>query len=143
MGTNRGFKNLYDTTLLLTPSDKFNAYVNFDYGTNKSYVGATGTTATWYGIAFAPRVQFTGKQALTGRYEWFKDQEGYSTGTAQTLQEFTLTYEYKWVEGLLGRLEYRHDWSDQKFYYRGSTPGASDHQDTVTLGVIAFFGPKR
>ena len=28
-GTNVGWRNLYDTTVLLTPSDKFNAYVNF------------------------------------------------------------------------------------------------------------------
>jgi len=35
----------------------------------------------------------------------------FSTGTTQALKEFTATYEYKWLEGLLTRAEYRRDWS--------------------------------
>src|SRR5947207_2895686 len=34
-GSNKGWRNLYDTTLLLTPNDNFNAYINYDYGANK------------------------------------------------------------------------------------------------------------
>ncbi len=68
---------------------------------------------------------------------------GFQTGLPPELKEFTLTYQYKWVEGLLARLEYRRDWSDRSFFQRGATPGASNHQDTVALGVVAFFGPKR
>jgi hypothetical protein len=47
------------------------------------------------------------------------------------------------VEGLLSRLEYRHDWSDKYFYDRGATPAASKNMDTLTVAFIAFFGPKR
>ena len=32
--TQKGYRNLIDTTLLLTPTAKFNAYVNYDYGQN-------------------------------------------------------------------------------------------------------------
>jgi len=142
-GTNSGFRNLYDTTLLFTPSDKFNAYVNFDYGQNKIVTGKTSTTPSWKGIAFAGKFQMNDKNALTPRYEWFKDDGGFSTGTSQTLQEFTLTYEYKWVEGLLTRIEYRRDWSDQKFFERGLTPNASKNQNTLAIAFVAFFGPKR
>jgi hypothetical protein len=144
-GTNKGFRNLYDTTVLITPVDMFNAYINFDYGANKVYdaTGKTGTTAAWYGVAGAAKVQFNSKHALTPRIEWFKDRDGYSTGTVQELKEFTLTYEYKWVEGLLGRIEYRRDWSDVPFFERGAGPGLWKNQDTLALGVIAFFGPKR
>ncbi len=67
---------------------------------------------------------------------------GYSTGTAQKLQEFTGTYEYKWAEGLLTRAEYRRDWSDQPFFHKGDT-NMVDAQSTVSVGFIAFFGPKR
>ena len=35
------------------------------------------------------------------------------TGVAQTLQEFTLTGELKHPQGLIFRLEYRRDWSDE------------------------------
>jgi hypothetical protein len=143
-GTNKGFRNLYDTTLLLTPKDAFNAYINFDYGQNRSYDAKNvGTTAAWYGIAGAAKLQMNGKNALTPRLEWFKDRNGFETGQAQSLKEFTLTYEYRWVEGLLSRLEYRHDWSDKNFYDRGGTPMASKNMDTLTVAFIAFFGPKR
>ena len=148
--TNTGWRNLYDTTVLFTPADKFNAYVNFDYGQNKSGSGTTEFTAKWYGVAFAGKVQLNDKNAITPRYEWFKDRDGFSTGLfcvagkeCEALQEFTFTYEYKWTKGLLARLEYRHDWTGQKqpvLFQRGST-GASDHQDTLALGIVAFFGP--
>jgi Putative beta-barrel porin-2, OmpL-like. bbp2 len=139
-GTNTGWRNLYDTTVLFTPADKFNAYLNFDYGQNKSGSGTTEATAKWYGVALAGKFQMNDKNAITPRYEWFKDQEGFETGTAQKLNEFTFTYEYKWTKGLLARLEYRRDWSNQNFFERGST-GSSDHQDTFALGIVAFFGP--
>jgi len=57
------------------------------------------------------------------------------------LNSFTATGEYKWVQGLLSRLEYRRDWSDQPFFERGFQ-GLSKNQDTLTLGLVAFFGPK-
>jgi len=149
-GTNTGWRNLYDTTVLFTPADKFNAYVNFDYGQNKSGSGKLETTAKWYGVAFAGKLQMNDKNAITPRYEWFKDRDGFSTGLVCTpgkdcdaLQEFTFTYEYKWTKGLLARLEYRRDWTALKqpvLFQRGST-GASDHQDTFALGIVAFFGP--
>jgi len=139
-GTNTGWRNLYDTTVLFTPTGKFNAYFNFDYGQNKSGTGKLESTAKWYGVAGAAKMQMNDHNAITPRIEWFKDRDGYSTGTAQALKEFTLTYEYKWTQGLLARVEYRRDWSDEKFFTRGST-GSSDHQDTFTLGVVAFFGP--
>jgi len=142
-GTNKGFRNLYDTTVLFTPADRFNAYINFDYAQNKSFAGKTSTTAEWYGIAGAAKLGLTSKASLTPRIEWFKDRDGFSTGTAQELKEFTLTYEYKWVEGLMSRLEYRHDWSDVNFYDRGGTPASSKNLDTLTVAFIAYFGPKR
>jgi len=138
--TNTGWRNLYDTTVLLTPTGKFNAYVNFDYGRNKSGSGLSESTAEWYGVAGAAKFQMNDKNAITPRIEWFKDKQGFETGTAQSLKEFTFTYEYKWTQGLLARLEYRRDWSDKPFFERGSV-GLSDHQDTFALGVVAFFGP--
>jgi hypothetical protein len=83
----------------------------------------------------------SGNWAFAPRFEYFNDRDGFSTGTAQKVKEITLTSEYKWVEGLLARLEYRRDWSDQPFFDRGAGTAVSKNQDTITLGVIAFFGP--
>jgi hypothetical protein len=157
--TNVGWRNLYDTTVMFMPSDKFNAYVNFDYGSNNCgpkgalcpTLQGTGTNAKWYGIAFAAKFQMNDKNALTPRYEWFKDKNGYETGLVcvtgkdcDALQEFTFTYEYKWAKGLLTRLEYRRDWTTlpQPVLFQRGSRGASDHQDVLALGVVAFFGPK-
>ncbi|MFZ0661405.1 MAG: porin [Acidobacteriaceae bacterium] len=146
--TQKGYRNLIDTTLLLTPTAKFNAYINYDYGQNRSPASGAGSTVIpaasdhWSGIAFDTHEQVNAKNALSVRYEYFDDNAGFATGTAQDLQEVTGTYEYKWTEGLLARLEYRHDWSNLAFFHKGDT-GMVDGQSTLTLGVIAFFGPKR
>jgi hypothetical protein len=92
--------------------------------------------------------------ALTLRYENYNDKDGFITSQSQTLSSFTVTGEYKWAQGLLSRLEYRRDWSDRPFFERGSagsplnisglpfTPGPWKNQDTLTVGFVAFFGPK-
>jgi hypothetical protein len=142
--TSNGLRNLFDTTLLLTPNAKFNAYINYDYGQNRDAIEAQGDKKLmrWQGIAVAAREQVTAKSALAGRFEYFKDYQGFETGTAQELKEFTATYEYKWVEGLLARFEYRGDFSSVSFFHKNNT-GTADNQSTLTAGFVAFFGPKR
>jgi len=150
--TTSGLRNLVDTTLLLTPPGKFNMYLNYDYGQNNTpvttYVGEGETPVTtfvlntWQGGAVAFHEQATAKQAFSGRYEYFTDPEGYQTGTAQHLQEFTATYEYKWVEGLLTRVEYRGDFSNVNYFHKLANQ-TTDQQSTLTVAFIAFFGPKR
>jgi len=137
-GTNDGWRNLYDTTLLFTPADKFNAYLNFDYAKQNN---ANGSSAVWTGIAGAAKFQVNSIFAFTPRLEWFNDHNGFSTGVAQAVKEVTVTFEAKASQGILARLEYRHDWSDEPFFQKGRT-GLSKNQDTVSLGLIAFFGPK-
>jgi Putative beta-barrel porin-2, OmpL-like. bbp2 len=144
--TQNGYRNLIDTTLLLTPNVKFNAYLNYDYGQNRDGITSTGSGDTnlnhWQGVAVAAHEQLNGTSALAGRFEFFHDMNGYSTGVAQEVKEFTGTYEYKWVEGPLMRVEYRRDWSDEPFFHKGNT-NLVDAQSTVTAGFVAFFGPKR
>ena len=161
--TSKGFRNLIDTTVLFTPNAKFNAYVNYDYGQNQDATITTITSGsavqarakpqatiitgdnnlnTWQGVAVAAHGQTSAKQALTGRFEYFTDPEGFATGTAQHLYEFTGTYEYKWLEGLLTRVEYRGDFSNVAFFHKDVSKFV-DQQNTLTVGFIAFFGPKR
>jgi hypothetical protein len=148
----KGYRNLIDTTLLLTPTPKFSAYINYDYGQNKipsyRYNNGEGFTTVkemsphWQGVAVSGRGQVTTNAALVGRYEYFYDNQGFSTGIKQKLNEITATYEYKWPVGLLFRGEYRRDWSDQLFFSKGDT-NTVKAQTTATVGLIAFFGPKR
>jgi hypothetical protein len=138
--TNHGYRNLYDTTLLLTPNDKVSAYLNFDYGHERRIT--TGIDR-WIGFAGALHYQLNKYLAITPRAEYYDDATGFTTGTRQKLHEVTVTGEYKMVEGLLARLEYRRDDSNTPFYDRGGTPAAGKTQTTITLGLVAFFGPKR
>jgi Putative beta-barrel porin-2, OmpL-like. bbp2 len=143
-GTQKGYRNLIDTTLLLTPSSKFSMYVNYDYGQNH----APTTTPLflhsphWQGVATSARGQITPNAALVVRYEHFNDNQGFATGSTQTLNEVTATYEYKWSAGLLLRSEYRRDSSNVAFFSKGDT-NTVKAQSTLTMGLIAFFGPKR
>jgi hypothetical protein len=142
--TANGIRNLIDTTILLTPPGKFNAYINYDYGQNRDAIEAQGNKILnrWQGVAVAAHEQTTAKTALSARGEWFDDYQGFETGTAQQLKEVTATYEYKWVEGLLARVEYRGDFSNVASFHKNSTEMVK-YQNTFTVGFVAFFGPKR
>jgi hypothetical protein len=137
--TNDGLRHCYDSVLLLTPNSKLNAYLNFDYVVDKMVLGGENR---WVGIAGAARYQANSWFALSPRLEWFNDADGFNTGTAQQLKEFTLTGEFKLAKGLLTRLEYRRDWSDQLFFNRGNELANHKSQDTVLVGVVAYFGAK-
>jgi hypothetical protein len=145
-----GYRNLVDTTLLLTPNSKFNAYVNYDWGWNHDAIVGTGESATgdtnintWQGVALAAHQQINGAFAVDGRYEYFTDPNGFETGTAQHLNEFTGTFEYKvpkMPQALVTRAEYRHDQSDEPFFHKDAH-AMVDGQSTVTVGLILILAP--
>lgn len=140
-----GYRNLVDTTVLFTPNSKFNAYFNYDFGTNKDSIYhemGDNVTNKWQGAAVAAHQQITSKFAGAGRIEVFDDHNGYSTGTPQIVKEFTGTGEYHWPLGLVARAEFRHDWSDTPYFHKG-TDGLVDSQSTFTVGLIAILAPKR
>ncbi len=141
-----GYRNLFDTTLLLTPNAKFNAYINYDYGENHdAKVDGVGDTNrnTWQGVAFAAHEQVNAANAVALRYEFFDDVNGFSTGTVQKLNEITGTYEYhvpKLPQAVLSRAEYRRDMSSQPFFHQGAT-SMIDHQSTFTIGLMVSLAP--
>ena len=124
----------------LNPNDKANFYINFDYGKEKKLGSGS---SDWVAIGFAGKFQTSANTFLSPRYEYYSDRDGFITGVKQKVQEFTLTYEYKWIEGLLTRIEYRRDWSDKPFFDRGGQLSNSKTQNTLAIGIVAFFGPKR
>jgi hypothetical protein len=137
-GTNDGWRNLYDTTVLVNQNDKLSYYINFDYGRDKN-VGAG--SQKWTGVAGALHYQAAKKFAVAARAEVFDDMDGFSTGTPQTLKELTFTGEYKMTDWLLSRLEFRDDWSDAPYFQKGS--GTAMSQPTILFGMVAFIGPKK
>ena len=72
----------------------------------------------------------------------YNDIDGLITGTAQRLQEYTMTLEYKMAKGFLTRMEYRHDWSTANYFDRGNELASTDKLHTLLIGFVVFFGPK-
>jgi hypothetical protein len=138
--TNKGYRNLIDGVLWLYPTSKVGIYLNYDYAQERSL---TNVLDHYQGFAGAARFQLTKTIAVAPRAEIFNDPQGFSTGTPQQLEEFTITGEYKIAEGFLSRLEYRRDHSDQFFFQRGTTPNGSQNQSTFLVGMVVYYGPKR
>ena len=134
-----GVRNLFDTTLLVAPNDKFSFYLNGDYGRNNNAVG--GGHTNWEGIAAAARYQITKHAAFASRAEYFKDAQGFETGTKQNLGEFTFTGEYKITDMFIPRVELRHDESSVPFFNKGTTPNAASGETTLTVAVLVVYGP--
>src|SRR5581483_2531955 len=103
-------RNLFDSIATITASKMVSVMANYDYGKDKNQ--ATGTPVSWYGLAGYLKVQATSRVAIVPRLEFFKDPDGFMTGTKQTLKEGTITGEVSLAKGLLTRLEYRRDVSD-------------------------------
>lgn len=139
-GTNRGWRHLYDTYVTLTPARRVSLFVNLDHGVDR-HIG--GGSDQWTGISGAGRFTVSPRFALSSRWEWFSDADGFATGTPQQLKETTLTGEWKLCRGFLARLEYRRDWSDQPSFSQEQPDTFARSQNTVTLGLLAKFGIKR
>ncbi len=139
--TNKGWRNFSDTVLTVSPTDKYSTYVNFDYGHERNaFEGGAG--AKWWAISNAHRYQFTDRWAGAVRLEHYNDSDGFITGSAKHLNNFTLTGEYAWAKWALARAEYRVDWSNVEAFEKG-LGGSSKTQPTFLVGMVVYFGPKR
>ena len=133
------YRHLSDTTVTYTFSSKWAVMANYDYGFDRPTAGGK---AHWQGLAAYVRFVPTRKWAFSPRLEWFDDHDGFSTGVAQTVKEFTMTGEYKLRPSLLTRLEVRRDWSDQPFFPKNDPAVFSKSQTTVLAGLIWTFSSR-
>jgi hypothetical protein len=138
---NGDFRNLSDTVITYTPNAKLSLMANYDYGHDRIPGFITpGVTSTvwWSGIAGYIKYAPNDKWYVATRGEWFKDHNGFATGVAQDVGEFTLTLQRMLAGKLMSRLEYRYDASDKGvFPYHNGLPVGD--QNTVTLGLIYAF----
>jgi hypothetical protein len=136
LNDNSNYRHLTDTVLIYNPNAKLSLMANYDYGHDRP----GGTPVWWSGIAGYIKYAPNDKWAVATRGEWFKDHDGFETGTAQTLGSFTLTLQRMLASKLMSRLEYRYDTSDQNFFpYRDGSFGLKGNQNTVTLGLVYAF----
>ena len=118
------------------------------YGSQEGPV-INGHSATWQGAAQYLVYDITPSLESATRGEFFQDKDGArTTGTGQTVWEITQTLSYKIPEvtGLIARLEYRHDNSDENVFTNNNfvnpVTGAQHlwhGQDTLDANFIYAF----
>ena len=89
------------------------------YGNQLTGVSELFKSADWQGFAGYAVYDLNENIEFATRFEWFRDGQGVRSGLRQTLFEVTETLNYKvpLVNGLLARLEYRHDASNEHPFY--------------------------
>ncbi|MGI8782709.1 MAG: outer membrane beta-barrel protein [Acidobacteriota bacterium] len=125
-----GLRHLHDTVVTVTANSRLSLMFNVDVGKDST----AGVPVNWSGAAFYARFQVSDSVALVPRYEFFRDRDGFMTGRAQTLQEITLTGEYRIKRGPVLRLEYRHDNSDEPVFLNHRDRFRTG-QNTVLIGA--------
>ena len=129
------WRHLADTTITYTVNDVFSVMGNYDYGRD------TGSDQTWQGVGLYAKAQANPNFALIPRIEFLEDKNGFMSGLSQKLKEFTLTAEVKHSQGLIMRIEYRRDWSDEDFFIKGD--GLRANQNTFTAGFVYAFSTRQ
>lgn len=142
---NEGYRNYYSFNSSITPNDHVAVMFNVDGGWENFADPLSATPLSgndkWYGFGAYLRLAMNQQWAFSQRYEWFNDEDAWATGTAQTLQEYTATLEFKPRHDFITRLEYRRDWSNANFFNRGNELASVKDQDTLLLGIVWVFGP--
>jgi hypothetical protein len=136
----KGKTHIFDSYATWQPNEKLTLAFEGDYVIERYQV--TSPPIHTDGGAFYARYQLTPKVALAGRTEYLSDRGGLYSGANQALKETTLTTEYKAAEGFVVRLEWRRDFSNQKFFLTDALGQLSKQQTTATVGVGWWFGKK-
>ena len=140
-------RSMVSSVVTVKPMEHLTAMIDTLYGFEENAV-STSQDAEWWGIAGYLRYMLTERWGLSGRLEFFDDNDGSrtisgsanggpSTRTAQELWEVTLTTDYQLYPGLIGRLEYRHDESDKNLFQEEGK--SVDSQDLVALQFLYAF----
>jgi len=136
--------HVLDTYHTFNVNDKLTLAVEGDYVVGRVFRDSAPATV-WGGVGYA-RYQWTPKFAVAGRFEYLSERVSpvgaLFSGVSQALKEHTLTAEYKFADGFLGRVEYRRDFSNQPFFLTQQPGILKKEQNTATLGLVWWFGRK-
>ncbi len=130
------FRNIVDVYGSFAPRPWLILAATADYATDASSGGVS-----WWGVGGYARCLLLPWLAGVARAEHFSDPDGFTTSVRQRVDEITATAEATThVAGLklVGRLEYRHDQSDQPVFVSAGANRVT-RQDTGTLGVMTAF----
>lgn len=135
-----GKLHILDSYATWNATPKLTLALEADYVIERLYTNSAPSNT--HGGAAYIRYQFTPKIAAASRGEWLLDHGGLFSGKTQTLDEATITFEYKFSNGFLMREEWRRDWSSQPFFLTSTLGVLKTYQNTATIGLVWWFGGK-
>lgn len=128
----------------IKPMDPLTLLLEYTYG-HEEKATASLRDATWQGLGGIASYAWTDRFNTALRGEIFKDSDGVrltggALGVAKDVlaSELTLTGAYRFTEKLLGRVELRQDWADERVFQKGNTR-SDKNQTTLALQVIYTF----
>ncbi len=148
ISVNSAFRQTWDAVLTINPTSKLSLMANFDYGRGDRTVTDFGTTpwtlsdpVYWTGIAAYAKYAINDNNYLAGRYEYYYDHDGFTTGLpAHThVSEFTATYSRTIASYLMARFEYRHDQASTPAFPLSNFSTPVNYQNTAEIGLILSF----
>jgi hypothetical protein len=127
----------------IKPFDPLTLLLEYTYGHEENASLGGTRDATWQGWAGIVSYGWTDRFTTALRGEIFKDSDGARLGGGAThadvtVSEVTLTSSYKFTKMLLGRVEVRQDWADERFYKKGSNR-ADKNQTTLAAQLIYTY----
>jgi hypothetical protein len=138
--------HIFDTygTFQLTPNLTFQ--IEGDYVIQRlwrhSGPGRSSAPSHIDGGAAYLQYQLNSKAAVATRFEYLSDPNGLFSGISQALKENTVTFEYTVADGFTTRTEWRRDYSNQPTFLTSSQGILSSRQNTITVGLIFWWGRK-
>jgi hypothetical protein len=132
----RNNRRLLDLVATYKFNDKLTGMLNLDIA-DEEKAANDGGKARWQGLEAYLKYDCNEKLSFAWRGEAFQDKGGSRTGDRQNLFENTVTAQYKFRENLIGRLEYRHDRSNEDVFAQGN--GFSGNQNTIAASLMITF----
>jgi len=139
-GNNSNWRQLSDTVITYSPTSRLSFIVNGDYGRGDRFDDGEGSVSApvfWTGVAGYVKYAINSSTALSTRYEYYNDHDGFTTGSRQHFNEFTTTFEHVVAHRIISRLEFRRDMSNNPSFLKGDTPVKD--QNTLTAGLVFTF----
>ncbi len=149
VNVNNIWRQTWDGVVAYNPNAKWSFIVNGDYGRgDRTLVNSETTPSTlspvvnWEGVAGYVKYAINDNNYLAGRYEYYEDRNGFTTGTDIAhlhFNELTATYQHTVATHMLTRLEYRRDMTNKPIFQIANFNTEVKQQSTVELSLIFLF----
>jgi hypothetical protein len=139
ISNNNNYRNIFDIVVDIALTSQLALQLNADYGAEENGHPVNGGTAKWGGFAGIVRYDFNKWFSMNVRGAYFNDADGFRLGAVNNkMWEMTFTPEFRIMDNMVIRFEYRHDESNINVFENDLGLG-TDSQDTVAMNALIHF----